>query len=151
MLILVLRDKILKVRTSQRLVGTNIWLEHGEEVTEVEPEEDGFVTVKTATGEQGSLPASCLTSANSDCASDVGGKKVTIKSSQLLIGTKVKLGAGEVVTQVGEEEEDGYVTVVTEGGLQGAVPLSCIGESHHNGAREEGGDTINKARMSLSC
>ena len=35
-------------------------MEAGEEVTEVEPEEEGFVTVQKDSGEQGSLPASCL-------------------------------------------------------------------------------------------
>ena len=35
-------------------------MEAGEEVTEVEPEEEGFVTVQKDSGEQGSLPAFCL-------------------------------------------------------------------------------------------
>ena len=41
---------------------------------------------------------------SSNSASDVGGKKLKIKSSQPLIGTKTKLEVGAVGTKVGEEE-----------------------------------------------
>ena len=43
-----------------------------------------------------------------------------IKSSQPLIGTKTKLEVGEVVTQVGEEE-DGYIPVITAAGQKGHI------------------------------
>ena len=57
---------------------------------------------------------------SSSSASDVGGKKLKIKSSQPLIGTKTKLEVGEVVTQVGEEE-DGYIPVITATGQKGHI------------------------------
>ena len=45
-----------------------------------------------------------FSNSSSNSASDVGGKKLKIKSSQPLIGTKTRLEVGEVVTQVGEED-----------------------------------------------
>ena len=62
---------------------------------------------------------------SSSSASDVGGKKLKIKSSQPLIGTKTKLEVGEVVTQVGEEE-DGYIPVITAAGQKGWVPTTKL-------------------------
>ena len=102
-------------------------MEAGEEVTEVEPEEDGYVTVQKETGEQGSVPAASLSSIDPSSSRDVKEKKLKIKSHQRLIGTKVVLEAGEIVTQVGEEE-DGYITVLTDSGQQGCVPVNCIGK-----------------------
>ena len=57
---------------------------------------------------------------SSSSASDVGGKKLKIKSSQTLIGTKTKLEVGEVVTQVGEEEDE-YIPVITAAGQKGHI------------------------------
>ena len=54
----------LKVLTRHKLIGSKVWVEVGEEVTEVEPVEEGFVTVQKASGEEGSLPASCLKKRN---------------------------------------------------------------------------------------
>ena len=62
---------------------------------------------------------------SSNSASDVGGKKLKIKSSQPLIGTKTRLEVGEVVTQVGEEE-DGYIPVITANGQKGWVPTTKL-------------------------
>ena len=50
----------MKVTTRHKLIGSKVWVEAGEEVTEVEPEEEGFVTVQKDSGEQGSLPVFCL-------------------------------------------------------------------------------------------
>ena len=101
-------------------------MEVGEEVTEVEPEEDGYVTVQRDTGEKGSVPAASLSSIDSNPSRDVKEKKLKIKSRQILIGTKVMLEVGEMVTQVGEEE-DGYITVLTENGQQGCIPVPSNG------------------------
>ena len=62
---------------------------------------------------------------SSNSASDVGGKKLKIKSSQPLIGTKTRLEVGEFVTQVGEEE-DGYIPVITANGQKGWVPTTKL-------------------------
>ena len=55
----------------------------------------------------------------------MGGKKLKIKSSQPLIGTKTRLEVGEVVTQVGEEE-GGYIPVITATGQKGWVPTTKL-------------------------
>ena len=102
-------------------------MEAGEEVTEVEPEEGGYVKVQKGTGEQGSIPADSLSSVDSEPRSGIRAKKFKIQSRQKLIGTKVVLEVGEMVTLV-EEEEDGYIAVLTDGGLKGCIPVPCIGK-----------------------
>ena len=121
-----LKDKKWTVSVRHKLIGTKVWLEVGEEVTEVEPEEDGFVTVKKRSGEEGSVSVSALTSSTASHSSPED-KRYKIKSRQKLLGTKVVLEAGDTVTLL-EEEEDGYVTVLTAAGDQGHVPVACLGK-----------------------
>ena len=101
-------------------------MEVGEEVTEVEPEEDGFVTVKKRSGEEGSVSVSCLTS-SSGSSPEGKDRRCKIKNRQRLIGTKITLEAGDTVTLL-EEEEDGFVTVLTDDGEKGHVPVGCLGK-----------------------
>ena len=72
----------MKITSRHRLVGSRVWLEPGEEVTELHREEDGHVTVQKASGEEGSVPMSCVRSPDADISTD---KKSKIKQ----IGTKV--------------------------------------------------------------
>ena len=72
----------MKIISHHRLVGSRVWLEPGEEVTELYREEDGHVTVQKASGEEGSVPMSCVRSPDADISTD---KKSKIKQ----IGTKV--------------------------------------------------------------
>ena len=120
-----LKDRRLKVTNRHKLIGTKVWVEAGEEVTEVEPEEGGYVKVQKGSGEQGSIPADSLSSVDSEPKSGITAKMFKIQSRQKLIGTKVMLEVGEMVTQV-EEEEDGYITVLTDGGLRGFIPVSAM-------------------------
>ena len=101
-------------------------MEAGEEVTEVEPEEDGFVRVKKRSGEEGLVAVSALTSSNAS-SPEVKDKRCKIKNRQKLIGTKMMLEAGDTVTLL-EEEEDGFVTVLTADGEKGHVPVGCLGK-----------------------
>ena len=124
-----LKDKKWKVSSRHKLLGTKVWVEVGEEVTEVEPEEDGYVVVKKRSGEEGSVSVSCLTSSS---GSSPQGKyrKCKVKNRQRLIGnkTKRKLEAGDTVTLLDEEEEDGLVSVLTADGEKGHVPVGCLGK-----------------------
>ena len=123
-----LKDKKWKVSARHKLIGTKVWVEVGEEVTEVEPEEDGFVTVKKRSGEEGSVSVSCLTSSTgSNSSPEVKDRRCKIKNRQRLIGTKITLEAGDTVT-LPEEEEDGFVTVLTGDGEKGHVPVGCLGK-----------------------
>ena len=72
----------MKITSRHRLVGSRVWLEPGEEVTELHREEDGHVTVQKASGEEGSVPMSCVRSPDAEISTD---KKSKIKQ----IGTKV--------------------------------------------------------------
>ena len=111
-----------------KLIGTKVWLEAGEEVTELEPEEDGFVRVKKRSGEEGSVSVSALSSTTGSAASpEVKDKRCKIKTRQKLVGTKVMLEPGDTVTLL-EEEDDDWVTVLTAGGDQGSVPVACLGK-----------------------
>ena len=123
-----LKDKKWKVSARHKLIGTKVWVEVGEEVTEVEPEEDGFVTVKKRSGEEGSVSVSCLTSSTGSHSSpEVRDRRCKIKNRQRLIGTKMTLEAGDTVTLL-EEEEDGFVIVLTADGEKGHVPVGCLGK-----------------------
>ena len=125
-----LKDKKWKVSARHKLIGTKVWVEVGEEVTELEPEEDGFVRVKKRSGEEGSVSASCLTSSTGSHSSPQGqgkDRRCKIKNRQKLIGTKMMLEAGDTVTLL-EEEEDGFVTVLTADGEKGHVPVGCLGK-----------------------
>ena len=103
-------------------------MEVGEEVTEVEPEDEGYVRVKKRSGEEGSVSASCLTSITGVASSpELKDRRRQIKNRHKLVGTKVTLEVGEMVTQV-EEEEGGYITVLTDGGLRGCIPVPCNGK-----------------------
>ena len=109
-----------------KLIGTKVWLEAGEEVTELEPEEDGFVQVKKRSGEEGSVPVSALSSTTAT-SPEVKDKRCKIKTRQKLVGTKVMLEPGDTVTLL-EEEDNDWVTVLTAGGDQGSVPVTCLGK-----------------------
>ena len=102
-------------------------MEAGEEVTEVEPEEDGFVKVKKRSGEEGLVAVSALTSSSTASSPEVKDKRCKIKNRQRLLGTKVMLEAGDTVSLL-EEEEDGYVTVLTADGEKGSVPVASLGK-----------------------
>ena len=55
------RFKRLKVTEIQKLRGTTVHLKPGDEVIEVTPEDDGWITVKTLDGYQGEIPIKCVT------------------------------------------------------------------------------------------
>ena len=104
-------------------------MEVGEEVTEVEPEDEGYVTVKKLSGEEGSVSASCLTSTTGAASSpELKEGRRQIKNRHKLIGTKVTLEVGDTVTLLEEEEEDGWVSILTADGEKGHVPLTCLGK-----------------------
>lgn len=49
------------IQKRQKLLGSNIYLENGEEVTEIDPEdEDGYLFVRAKSGKEGQIPKSCL-------------------------------------------------------------------------------------------
>ena len=103
-------------------------MEVGEEVTEVEPEDEGYVRVKKLSGEEGSVSASCLTSITGPASSpELKEGRRQIKNRQKLIGTKVTLEVGDTVTLL-EVEEDGWVSIQTADGEKGLVPLTCLGK-----------------------
>ena len=56
------RDKVLKIKTRQRLIGCagKVFLEPGDSVYEVDPEEDGMVNVRTSDGMEGSIPVTAI-------------------------------------------------------------------------------------------
>ena len=56
------RDKVLKIKTRQRLIGCagKVFLEPGDSVYEVDPEEDGMVNVRTSEGDEGSIPVAAI-------------------------------------------------------------------------------------------
>ena len=56
------RYKVLKIKTRQRLIGCagKVYLEPGDSVYEVDPEEDGMVNVRTFDGNQGSIPMAAI-------------------------------------------------------------------------------------------
>ena len=56
------RDKVLKIKTRQRLIGAagKVYLEPGDTVHEVDPEEDGMVNVRTSDGIEGSIPVTAI-------------------------------------------------------------------------------------------
>ena len=56
------RDKVLKIKTRQRLIGCagKVYLEPGDSVYEVDPEEEGMVNVRTSEGDQGSIPVAAI-------------------------------------------------------------------------------------------
>ena len=55
-------EKVLIIKTRQKLFGCagKVYLEPGTQVYEVEPEEDGQVTVRTAEGKIGAIPVSSI-------------------------------------------------------------------------------------------
>ena len=56
------RDKVLKIKTRQRLIGCEgkVYLEPGDSVYEVDPEEEGMVNVRTGDGNEGSIPVTAI-------------------------------------------------------------------------------------------
>ena len=56
------RDKVLKIKTRQRLIGCagKVYLEPGDSVYEVDPEEEGMVNVRTGDGNEGSIPVTAI-------------------------------------------------------------------------------------------
>ena len=53
-------NKELKIVKRQKLRGTRVFLEPGEIVTKVTSEEDGWITVRTESGEEGEIPVTCI-------------------------------------------------------------------------------------------
>ena len=103
-------------------------MEVGEEVIEVEPEDEGYVRVKKLSGEEGSVSVSCLTSITGPASSpELKDRRRQIKNRHKLLGTKVMLEVGDTVTLL-EEEEDGWVSILTADGEKGHVPLTCLGK-----------------------
>ena len=51
-----------------------------------------------------------------------------VVKARKLIGSKTEVSVGDVVVQV-EPPEEGVVTVETQHGEVGPLPLSCLGES----------------------
>ena len=56
------RDKVLMIKTRQRLIGCagKVYLEPGDSVYEVDPEEEGMVNVRTEDGNEGSIPVTAI-------------------------------------------------------------------------------------------
>ena len=53
-------EKKIKIAQKQKLRGTRVFLEPGEIVTELTPDEDGWITVRTEDGEEGEIPVTCI-------------------------------------------------------------------------------------------
>ena len=56
------REKVLKIKSRQRLIGCagKVYLEPGDSVYEVDPEEEGMVNVRTGDGNEGSIPVTAI-------------------------------------------------------------------------------------------
>ena len=112
----------------------------GDVVYEVTPEDDGWVSVRTESGEKGEIPTSCLSMQPlyilymySERIYNCLGpklKEIKIGKHQKLRGTRVFLHPGDVVYVVPPDEEgdedDGWITVKTNQGDEGEIPISCI-------------------------
>merc|ERR1712227_139162 len=109
--------KKLAILKKEKLRGSSVYLEPGDCVCQMQPEEDGWVMVKTNNGEQGEIPITSIQKGSRL-------NKIRVEKNQKLRGSKIWLLPGDFVYQL-TSEEDGWIRVKAMSGEEGEIPIQC--------------------------